>query len=106
MIPSETGKSLPARPMGSALAPDGRHIFVSNGRGESVAVIDVATETVVRMINDVGARPWGIGVSPDGRNIYTANGPSDDVSVVDVETGRVDRRIKVGGRPWGLVVAQ
>ena len=104
MIPSEAGKS-PARSMGSVLAPDGRHIFVSNGRGESVAVIDVATESVVRMIDDVGARPWGIGVSPDGRNIYTANGPSDDVSVVDVETGRVDRRIKVGGRPWGLVVA-
>ena len=41
-IPSEAGKSLPARPMGSVLAPDGRHIFVSNGRGESVAVIDVA----------------------------------------------------------------
>jgi YVTN family beta-propeller protein len=104
-IPSEPGKPLPARPMGSVLAPDGKHIFISNGRGESVAAIDVANRKVVRMINDVGARPWGIGVSPDGRSIYTANGPSDDVSVIDVETGRVERRIKVGGRPWGLVVA-
>jgi YVTN family beta-propeller protein len=57
------------------------------------------------MINDVGARPWGVGVSPDGRSIYTANGPSDDVSVIDVETGQIERRINVGGRPWGLVVA-
>jgi YVTN family beta-propeller protein len=104
-IPSEAGKTLPARPMGSVIAPDGRHIYVSNGRGESVAVIDVATRKVTRMIDDVGTRPWGIGLSPDGRNIYTANGPSDDVSVIDVETGRVDRRIKIGGRPWGLVVA-
>jgi YVTN family beta-propeller protein len=104
-IPSEAGKPLPARPMGSVIAPDGRHIYVSNGRGESVAVIDVATRKVTRMMNDVGARPWGIGVSPDGKNIYTANGPSDDVSVIDVEKGRVDRRINVGGRPWGLVVA-
>ena len=91
--------------MGSVLAPDGRYVFVSNGRGGSVAVIDVASRKVVRMIDDVGDRPWGIGVSPDGRNVYTANGPSDDVSVIDVETGRVERRIKVGGRPWGLVVA-
>jgi YVTN family beta-propeller protein len=104
-IPSEAGAPLPARPMGSVLAPDGKHIFISNGRGESVAVIDVATRKVVRMINDVGARPWGVGVSPDGRSIYTANGPSDDVSVIDVETGQIERRINVGGRPWGLVVA-
>ena len=99
-IPSAAGKTMPARPMGSVLAPDGKHIYVSDGRGESVAVIDVATRKLTRMINDVGARPWGIGVSSDGGNIYTANGPSDDVSVVDVETGRVERRIKVGGRPW------
>jgi YVTN family beta-propeller protein len=52
-----------------------------------------------------GTRPWGIGVSPDGRKVYTANGPSDDVSVIDVATGTVDRRIAVGGRPWGLVVS-
>jgi YVTN family beta-propeller protein len=104
-IPSEAGKTMPARPMGSVLAPDGKHIYVSDGRGESVAIIDVATRKVARMIDGVGARPWGIGVSSDGRNIYTANGPSDDVSVIDVGTGRVDRRIKVGSRPWGLVVA-
>jgi YVTN family beta-propeller protein len=54
-----------ARPMSSLLAPDGRHIFVSNGRSESVAVIDVATRKVTRMIDDV-----------DGRNIHMANGPS------------------------------
>ena len=104
-IPSAPGKPLPARPMGSVLAPDGRQVFVSNGRGGSVAVIDVASRKVVRMIDDVGDRPWGIGVSPDGKDVYTANGPSDDVSVIDVETGRVKQRIKVGGRPWGLVVA-
>jgi len=104
-IPSQAGKPLPARPMGSALAPGGKQIYISNGRGESVAVIDVASRKVVRMINDVGTRPWGIGVSPDNRNIFTANGPSDDVSVIDVDTARVKQRIKVGGRPWGLVVS-
>src|SRR6185369_13055454 len=35
-IPSEAGKTMPARPMGSVLAPDGKHIYVSDGRGESV----------------------------------------------------------------------
>lgn len=87
------------------MSPDGKLLFVSNGRGESVAVIDVAKRAVVRMLDGVGARPWGIGVSRDGKRIFTANGPSDDVSIVDVATGSVERRIKVVGSPWGLVVA-
>jgi YVTN family beta-propeller protein len=91
--------------MGSVLSRDGKQVLVSNGRGGTVAVIDVASRKLVRMIDNVGDRPWGIGISPDGKKIYTANGPSDDVSVIDLETGRVERRIKVGGRPWGLAVA-
>jgi YVTN family beta-propeller protein len=92
------------RPMGAVLSPDGKELYVSNGRGESVAVIDVAKRQVVRLYDGVGARPWGIGVSADGRWIYTANGPSNDLSVIDAATGKVEKRVKVGGLPWGLVV--
>jgi PQQ-dependent catabolism-associated beta-propeller protein len=94
------------RPMGTALSPDGKWLYVSCGRGESVAVVDVAKRQVARLLDGVGARPWGIGVSADGKTIYTANGPSNDVSIVDVETGKVTARVKVGGLPWGLVVAK
>ena len=96
---------MPPRPMGLALAPDGRRLFVSLGRAKSVAVLDAGTRAVVRTIEDVGMRPWGIGVSPDGTKIYTANGPSGDVSVVDVTTGATEKRIPVGGSPWGIAVA-
>ncbi len=103
-VEGRPGAPTAPRPMGSVLSPDGRQVFISNGRHQSVAVIDVASRRVVRLIENVGTRPWGIGTSPDGRKLYTANGPSDDVSVVDVATGRVDRRIPVGGKPWGIVV--
>jgi PQQ-dependent catabolism-associated beta-propeller protein len=93
------------RPMGTALSPDGKTLYVSCGRGESVAVVDVATREVVRLYDGVGARPWGIGVSHDGKRLYTANGPSNDVSFIDAATGTVTARVKVGGLPWGLVVA-
>jgi YVTN family beta-propeller protein len=69
-----------------------------------VAVLDVAGRSLVRTIEDVGMRPWGIGVSPDGRKIYTANGPGGDVSIVDVASASVDRRIAIGGSPWGIAV--
>jgi len=67
-------------------------------------VIDVAARKVARLIEDVGARPWGIGISADGKQLYTANGPSGDVSVVDIASGKTEKRISVGGSPWGIAV--
>src|SRR3569832_498385 len=93
------------RPMGSVLSRDGKLLFVSNGRGESVSVVDVGKRKQVRIVDGVGARPWGIALSRDGKKVYTANGPSDDVSVIDAASGKVEKRIKVGGLPWGVVVS-
>ena len=53
----------------------------------------------------VGQRPWGIGVNGDGSKLFTANGPAGDVSIVDVTTGAIERRISLGGSPWGIAVA-
>jgi YVTN family beta-propeller protein len=55
-IPSVSEKSL-ARPMGSVLSPDGNYVFVSTGRAESVAMIDVASHKVLDTIADVGSQP-------------------------------------------------
>ncbi len=103
-IPKSANAPTPPRPMGGVLSPDGSQLFVSLGRAKSVAVIDVAGRKVLRVIEDVGARPWGIGISADGKQLYTANGPSGDVSVVDIASGKTDRRISVGGSPWGIAV--
>ena len=103
-IPREEGNPTAPRPMGAVLSPDERLLYVSLGRARSVAVIDIATRSVARVITDVGTRPWGIAVSADGRKVYTANGPSGDVSVVDAASGKVERRISTGGSPWGVVV--
>lgn len=93
------------RPMGTALSVDGTQVFVSLGRYKGIAVIDVRTRKLVKIIEDVGARPWGIAVSADGKKVYTANGPSNDVSIVDVASGKVEKRIKVGGLPWGVATS-
>jgi YVTN family beta-propeller protein len=90
------------RPMGEVLSPDGKTLYVSCGRGGSVAVIDVATRRQVRSIDGVGDRPWGIAVSADGTRLYTANGTSYDMSIVNVSTGNVDKRVPIGGLPWGV----
>lgn len=90
-------------PMAVALSANGSELFVSTGRGNSIAVIDRAQLTISASI-PVGTRVWGIGLSPDGRALFTANGASDDVSVVDTSGRKEIKRIKAGAGPWGVAV--
>ena len=83
-----------------------KRLYLSTGRGGTVAVIDLqgAKPQLVTEV-PVGTRPWGIALSHDGSRLYTANGPSNDVSVVDTKTLRVLTKIPVGKSPWGIVLA-
>jgi YVTN family beta-propeller protein len=93
------------RPMGAVLSADGKELYVTCGRGGSVAIIDVAARKQVRSIDGVGDRPWGIALSRDGTRLYTANGTSGDMSIVNQASGNVEKRVHIGGLPWGVVVA-
>lgn len=94
-----------SRPMKVVLAPDARHLYVSNGRAGSVSVLDTRTDQVVAEIK-AGKRPWGLAISPDGRYLFTANGPSNDVSVIDLETNREIKRVGAGASPWGVTIVK
>jgi YVTN family beta-propeller protein len=89
--------------MGTAISKDGKELYVSTGRGNSVVVIDTAKNALVTTIS-AGNRPWGIVLDPSGSKLYTANGASNDVSVVDVKSRKELRRIKVGDGPWGIAI--
>lgn len=96
-----------ARPMAVVLDSPRNRLYLSTGRGGTVAVLDMkAAPGAVRLIKEVpvGKRPWGIALSADGHYLYTANGPSNDVSVVDTRTLVEVKRIVVGSSPWGIVL--
>ena len=93
-----------SRPMGVKLSPNGKMLYVSNGRGGTISVIDSHTYAILNTIK-VGTRPWGIALSPDGKFLYSANGPSDDVSVVDLAANKEVARVKAGSGPWSIAVA-
>jgi YVTN family beta-propeller protein len=92
-----------ARPMSIVVAPDDRHIFVTTGRGGTVARIDLGPMQIDREVS-VGPRPWGLAISPDGRVLATANGPSNDVTLIDADKVAVIEKIAVGTGPWGVAV--
>lgn len=81
-----------------------QRLYMSTGRGGTVAVIDVKSEPRLLAEVPVGTRPWGIALSADGNKLYTANGPSNDVSIVDTKALRTIGKIPVGRSPWGVVL--
>jgi YVTN family beta-propeller protein len=94
-----------ARPMGIIYDAPHKRLFVSTGRGGTVAVIDVGGTPKLITEIQVGARPWGIALSHDGKRLYSANGSSNDVTIVDTATLQVVRKVPVGKSPWGVVLA-
>jgi len=92
-----------ARPMAVVLDPARGRLYISTGRGGTIAVVALAGPKLVTEI-PVGTRPWGIALSKDGQRLYTANGPSNDVSVVDTTSLRVIKKIPVGRSPWGIAL--
>jgi YVTN family beta-propeller protein len=95
------------RPMAVVLDAPRNRLYLSTGRGGTVAVVDMTqAPRAAKLIKEVavGKRPWGIALSADGRHLYTANGPSNDVSVIDTTTLTEVKKIPVGSSPWGIVL--
>jgi YVTN family beta-propeller protein len=121
-------------PVGAALAPDRRRLFVTNSEGDlavsgptpatefgghTIAILD--HEQVLRNPRaapigsiDLGAapdpvtkclrNPNAIVLSRDGKLAFTADGGSNEISVVDVDARTVLHRVKVGDGPWAMAL--
>jgi YVTN family beta-propeller protein len=98
--------ALPAgsRPLALALAPDGRRLFVSNGRAGTVSAVDVPSRRVLATSAPFGDRAGGIALAPDGARLYVADGPANAVAVLDARTLELVGRIPEGELPCDLAV--
>lgn len=90
-------------PVGMALSPDGKTVWVALGRANHVAEVDQASREVRNTIL-VGKRAWGLGVHPDGKTVYVANGLSDDMTLVDTAAGKAVRTVAAGRVPHSVLV--
>ena len=91
------------------MAPDGRHVYVTNDGGYvsndgvyvteprdgTVSVITTATDDVSDTIT-VGKGPGPVAFTPDSKHGYEANNLDGTVSVIDTDKGVVSRTITVG----------
>ncbi|CAM2156600.1 YncE family protein [Pararobbsia alpina] len=84
---------------GFAFAQNHKLGFVTNGRGNTIAVVDLDTLKTVDTIQAGGADPDGILYVPDSDRIWVSNGHAHSVSVVDPVSRHIEATIDVGGKP-------
>lgn len=76
----------------------GDKVWVANAESNDVAVIDMATNKIVKRI-PVGARPHMAMVSPDGKYVLVSGTDDDTLQIIDVEKLAVVKRLAVGRSP-------
>ncbi len=90
-------------PHAMAITQDGSKIYVANKNVNQIAVIDVATNTVISTISDLaftsGWGVWGIALSPDDEYVYLNMpwGGSPNYAVIETATENVVATFDVPG---------
>lgn len=76
--------------------------FITNGRDDTITVIDLDTLKTVDSIKAGGPDPDGILYVPKFDRLYTSNGHDKSVSAIDAKTRKVVATMSVGGKPESL----
>ena len=85
-------------------APPRPVCYVADFFANSVDVIDIATNTVVKAI-PVGSNPWGVALNPRGSLACVTNFNSGNVYLIDTKTNEITGSIAVGSGPLGVAFA-
>ncbi len=91
-----------------AIAPDGKHIYVTDSVG-TLAVLDLSADPIhpklVKTV-PVGQGAHGVAVSPDGRYVIVANVYADSLSVLDTTSNTVIATIKGEKHPNDVLITR
>jgi len=93
IIPNTTGVH------GIALAPETGKGYISDGRIDSITIIDINTLATLGKIASSGKNPDAIIYDPFSKRVFTFNGRSNNITAIDVNTDKVVGTIQVSGKP-------
>jgi YVTN family beta-propeller protein len=80
-------------------------VYITNSAGDSIHVIDPATNKVVQQIKGVeGAH--GIAFSPDGSRVYVSDEVDSTLDVFDRKTGKLIKKVALSAHPNNIAVAK
>ena len=78
-------------------------VYVTNSAGDSIHVIDPATNKVVQEIKGIEAA-HGIGFAPDGSKVYVSDESTSTLDVFDRESGALIKKIALSAHPNNIAV--
>jgi YVTN family beta-propeller protein len=87
---------------GFAFVQDRKLGFITNGRANTITVINLDTLKVIDTIQAAGPDPDGILYVPSLQRVYVSNGHDKSVSAIDVATRKIVATTQVGGKPEAL----
>src|SRR6266404_3100264 len=90
-----------ATPAGAGMV----RIYVTNAAGDSVHVIDPATNKVAQEIKGIEAA-HGINFAPDGSRVYISNEADSTLDVVDRKAGKIVKKVPLSGHPNNIAVTK
>jgi len=96
--------ALAALPVSASWA-DSVRVYVTNSAGDSVHVIDPATNKVVQEIKGIEAA-HGINFSPDGARVYISNEADSTLDVVERKSGKMIKKVPLSGHPNNIAVTK
>jgi YVTN family beta-propeller protein len=80
-------------------------IYIANFAGDTVDVIDPATNKVVQVIERI-EMPHDVNFSPDGSRVYVSCESENVLDVVDQKTGEIIKKVPLSGVPNTIAVTK
>jgi len=80
-------------------------IIQTNSAGDSVHLIDPATNKIVGEIKDIEVN-HGAAAAPDGSRLYISNEAESTLDVVDAKTLKITKHIPLSGHPNNLSISR
>ena len=80
-------------------------VYITNSAGDSIHVIDPATNKVVQEIKGIEAA-HGIAFAPDGTKVYVSNEADSTLDVFDRESGNLAKKIALSNHPNNIAVTK
>ncbi|GEM_PF-1709823 len=87
------------------LSPDDTIAYVSNALNDTIQVVDVKSETVLRSFR-TGTMPSQMVVTRDGKSLYVLNRLDKTVTRLSTADGRTEATFQGGDSPYGLAVSK
>jgi YVTN family beta-propeller protein len=84
---------------GTAIANDLNKAFITNGKDNSITIIDLKTFALIDKVAISGQKPDAVLYDKFSKKVFSFNGKSNDVTVLDAVTNKVIKSIALGGKP-------